>query len=69
MKNLTRAERALNAEFTRNINHSLTTKCNTCYGFGLWELGDHSPMGEMDAREGYSTIACTECGANENPRL
>ena len=36
-------------------------------GYGLWAIGDHSPMGPMDAAEGWPTIACPECGANANP--
>ena len=42
-------------------------KCGMCYGHGLWAMGDHAPMGDLDALEGYPTIACPECGANANP--
>jgi len=42
-------------------------KCSTCYSYGLWAIGDPSPMGPMDAREGTPTIPCPECGANANP--
>lgn len=42
--------------------------CNTCYGYGLWAIGEKSPMGPMDASDGVPTIACPECGANVNPK-
>lgn len=42
-------------------------KCSTCHGYGLWAMGDPSPMGAMDAQDGYSTRPCPECGANANP--
>ena len=42
-------------------------KCKTCYGFGMWAIGEPCPMGEMDAREGYPTLECPECGASKNP--
>lgn len=42
-------------------------KCNTCWGFGLWGIGDACPMGPMDASDGMPTKACPECGANPNP--
>jgi len=42
-------------------------KCKTCYGFGLWAIGDASPMGPMDAADGMGTIPCPECGASANP--
>lgn len=45
------------------------TKCQTCFGHGLWGIGDPVPIGGMDAREGYPTVACPECGANRNPRV
>jgi len=41
--------------------------CKTCLGFGLWAMGDPSPMGLMDAGDGFPTIECPECGANANP--
>lgn len=50
-------------------------KCKTCYGFGMWAIGDPSPMGPGDAGcinpdkpvPGYPTIPCPSCGANANP--
>ena len=39
-----------------------TTKCKTCVGYGLWAIGDPSPMGPMDSR-GMPSIPCPECGA------
>jgi len=46
---------------------SKPSNCRTCYGFGLWGMGDSSPMGIMDAHGGMPTIECPECGANRNP--
>ena len=36
-------------------------KCKTCYGYGLWAIGDPSPMGEMDSHDCPSK-KCPECG-------
>jgi hypothetical protein len=44
-----------------------TEKCGTCFGWGLWALGNASPMGPMDGSDGMPTRACPECGANPNP--
>lgn len=44
-----------------------TKKCGTCYGCGMWGLGDSTPMGPMDAADGMPTTPCPECGANPNP--
>ena len=44
------------------------TKCSTCFGFGLWGIGDACAMGPMDARDGCPTVPCPECKANANPR-
>jgi len=41
--------------------------CKTCLGYGLWGMGNASPMGPMDASDGMPTKACPECGANPNP--
>lgn len=40
--------------------------CGTCFGYGLWAMGDSSPMGPMDAADGLPTRPCPECGANRN---
>jgi hypothetical protein len=42
-------------------------KCTICRGFGLWGVGDKSPMGPMDARDGCPTVECPKCHANANP--
>lgn len=42
-------------------------KCKTCYGYGLWGIGQACPMGPMDASDGLPTKPCPECGANANP--
>lgn len=44
-----------------------TKKCGTCLGWGMWALGDATPMGPMDGSDGMPTRACPECGANPNP--
>ena len=48
-----------------------TRKCRTCFGYGMWVLGDGNPrlapMGSLDAGEGRPTLPCPECGANANP--
>lgn len=44
-----------------------TKKCGTCLGWGMWALGDATPMGPMDGADGMPTTACPECGANPNP--
>ena len=41
--------------------------CQTCQGYGLWAIGDPSPMGHMDAADGVPTIPCPECWSNKNP--
>lgn len=41
--------------------------CSTCNGYGLWAIGDATPMGPMDAMDGMPTQPCPECGANANP--
>ena len=42
-------------------------KCKTCFGYGLWGIGEPSPMGRMDAEDGIPTIPCPECKADKNP--
>jgi hypothetical protein len=37
-------------------------KCNICYGYGLWTVGDPSPMGPMDYADGCPSKKCPECG-------
>jgi hypothetical protein len=44
-------------------------ECTTCYGYGMWGMGDPCPMGPMDAADGYPTTPCPECGANPNPMV
>ena len=36
-------------------------KCKTCNGYGLWAVGDPSPMGLMDYSDGCPTKKCPEC--------
>lgn len=42
------------------------TECKTCYGYGLWAMGDPVPMGELDAKDGEPTTPCPECGKDYN---
>ena len=41
-------------------------ECKTCDGYGLWLWGYHIPMGKIDAKDGYPTVPCTECGCSYN---
>lgn len=41
----------------------MAKKCKSCYGFGLWAIGDPSPVGPIDASDGVPTKECPECGA------
>ena len=54
--------------YNKTFGITAPKECGTCYGHGLWSTGDHSPMGSMDAKDGFTTIACPECGANRNRR-
>ena len=36
-------------------------KCSTCYGYGLWVIGEPCPIGRMDATH-MPTKKCPECG-------
>lgn len=42
-------------------------KCKTCFGLGLWAIGDPSPMGPMDFSDGMPTKKCPECGKGGKP--
>jgi hypothetical protein len=44
----------------------MSEKCKTCRGYGLWAVGDPSPMGPMDFRDGCPNKTCPECGAGRN---
>ena len=37
--------------------------CTTCWGYGLWAVGETLAMGPMDAGSGLPNQACPECGA------
>lgn len=39
--------------------------CKTCYGYGLWAIGDPCPVGPMDFGDGSPVKVCPECGAGE----
>ncbi len=46
--------------------------CRTCNGYGLWKWlwdkeGRKVPMNEEQARAGYVTVRCPECGRSANP--
>jgi len=42
-------------------------KCKMCFGYGYWAWGRVAPMGSIDAKDGFPTLPCPECGANPNP--
>jgi len=46
-------------------------KCEMCYGFGFWSIGNLVPIGEMDSEEwAKRVVKCPWCGAGfaENER-
>jgi len=45
----------------------MVNKCKVCYGFGLWAIGQASPMGKIDASDGMPTKECPKCHKNANP--
>ena len=40
----------------------MSKKCNTCWGYGLWAIGDEVPMGPIDYEDGEANKKCPECG-------
>lgn len=46
----------------RRMKESSAGSCRTCWGHGIWAIGDPVPMGPMDAQGGMPTTACPECG-------
>jgi len=58
---------AVATEVQPPVNFDPAHPCRTCLGHGLWGMGDPSPMGPIDAADGYPTIPCPECGASSNP--
>jgi len=49
----------------RQGEEQMKKKCKTCVGYGLWGIGEPSPMGKRDS---YIMPAkkCPECGAGIN---
>jgi len=39
-------------------------KCTTCYGYGIWPVGDPVGIGPMDFSDGIEGKKCPECGAS-----
>lgn len=37
--------------------------CKTCLGYGVWKIGDASPLGPVDFSDGIEGQTCPECGA------
>jgi rubredoxin len=57
----------MNKKKQKKVTQSPMYVCKTCiWGYGLHSLGQHTPMGPLDAFDGMPTIACPECGANYN---
>lgn len=50
----------------RQVSESMSS-CKTCYGYGIWTVGDPVGVGPLDASDGVPTNPCPECGANANP--
>lgn len=42
-------------------------KCKTCYGYGLWAVGEPNPVTLMDVNVGMPTLRCPGCGKDSNP--
>lgn len=38
------------------------SSCGTCWGYGIWAIGDPVPMGPSDAKGGMPRKECPECG-------
>ncbi len=45
------------------------SNCKTCWGYGLWAVGDACPMGPMDFSDGSPTKKCPECGAGSRRNM
>jgi len=43
---------------------NITNKCGTCLGYGLWAIGDATPVGPIDSSDGVPTNPCPACGAD-----
>jgi len=39
-------------------------KCKTCYGYGIWKVGDPVGIGPIDFMDGVEGKKCPECGAS-----
>ena len=47
----------------RSASINMSKKCNTCWGYGLWAIGDEVPMGPIDFEDGEPNKKCPECGS------
>ena len=49
------------------MKSKMKPKCNKCYGYGWYPIGDLSPIGEMDSSGwGEMVIKCPWCNAGFN---
>ena len=46
---------------------SLSEKCDICWGYGLWAVGDQVPMGPIDYMDGLPNKKCPKCGSGGVP--
>ena len=44
----------------------MDNKCNTCWGYGLWAIGESSPMGPIDYEDGEPNKKCPKCGSGRD---
>jgi hypothetical protein len=43
------------------MRHGYQHDCNSCFGFGWW-IGETIPVHETEARDGFESDPCPECG-------
>ncbi len=42
-------------------------KCDVCWGYGLWAVGDAVPMGPIDFMDRLPNKKCPKCGSGGVP--
>ena len=67
LKKILKKVKAMKAKDYYKLSDKAKKEIGCCYGFGLWAIGDATPMGPMDARDGMPTVKCPTCGADANP--
>ena len=67
LKMILKKVKSMSAKDYEKLSDKVKKEIGCCYGFGLWAIGDASPMGPMDAKDGMPTLKCPECGSDANP--